>query len=336
LVNFNTRDFKQIAILTLENDINALAIRKAFENYKDVVCHIVETNRICGNAGLSWSNLDTSKFGSTLPTLDTGLLDVKMLDLIWWRRVNFPQKIRPEVRDSKYIDLINNDCREAMFGLLFDKFSGTWVNDPTSTRLAENKLIQLSIAKRAGLQTPRTLISQDPKSIREFCTALKNNVILKPVKGTLRFQLLTRMLTEHDLDDDDPILLSPAIYQEYIPGNQHIRAHCFGGDIYAVMLESEELDWRQNLDIPFRVIDLPEGVKTSLRNVLVDLGLKMGVFDLKVSQGSAPIWLEINPQGQFLFVEAVTGLDLTSHFVQFLYEESKEAKKLREHKNIMF
>ena len=50
-------DLKQIAILTIENDIHGLAIQKAFENHKDAVCHIVETDRICNNGRLSWSNI---------------------------------------------------------------------------------------------------------------------------------------------------------------------------------------------------------------------------------------------------------------------------------------
>jgi glutathione synthase/RimK-type ligase-like ATP-grasp enzyme len=283
-------------------------------------------NRICNNEGLTWSNMDTLEFESTLPTMDGGLLDIKKLNLIWWRRVNYPQKLPPQVSDSRYIDLINNDCREALFGLLFDKFSGTWINDPSFSRLAENKLIQLSIAKRAGFRTPRTLISQNPKMIRNFCAMLKNNVVMKAVKGTHQHQLFTGMISEDQLLEDGPLLLCPAIYQEYIPGDQHIRAHCFGDDIYTTIIESDELDWRQNLDVPFRVIDLEEDVKASLRNVIKALGLKMGVFDLKVAQGSSPVWLEINPQGQFLFVEGITGLDLTSPFVEFLYQEAKQAK----------
>ena len=256
-----------------------------------------------------------------------GVVDIKKLDLIWWRRVNHPQKLPTSVSDCRYIDLINNDCREALFGLLIDKFSGTWINEPSASRLAENKLIQLSVAKKAGFKTPRTLISQDPRMIRKFCAMLKNNVVIKAVKGTHQHPLLTRRLSEEHLIDDSSLLLSPAIYQEYIPGEMHIRAHCFGHDIYAATIESNELDWRQNLDIPFRVIDLAEDVKISLRNVIKALGLRMGVFDLKITQDSTPVWLEINPQGQFLFVEALTGMSLTSHFVDFLYQEARQAKK---------
>ena len=47
----------------------------------------------------------------------------------------------------------------------------------------------------------------------------------------------------------------------------------------------------------------------------------MGIIDLKLTRDNIPIRLEINPQGQFLFVEGISGLDLTSHFVNFLSHE---------------
>jgi hypothetical protein len=158
---------------------------------------------------------------------------------------------------------------------------------------------------------------------------LGNKVVVKPVKGTVQFPLFTRMLSEEHLASEDSLRLCPAMYQEYVPGNQHIRAHCFGDDVYAVLIESERLDWRENLDIPFTVFDLTEDVKERLRDALRVLRLRMGVFDLKIVQGQQPVWLEINPQGQFLFAEALSGLDLMSTFADFLYQECLQIRRKR-------
>jgi hypothetical protein len=51
------------------------------------------------------------------------------------------------------------------------------------------------------------------------------------------------------------------------------------------------------------------------------LNLRMGIFDLKVSD-DGPVWLEVNPQGQFLFLEGITGVDLTTLFAKFLAESA--------------
>ena len=103
--------------------------------------------------------------------------------------------------------------------------------------------------------------------------------------------------------------LAPAIYQEYIGDHQHIRANCFGTNVHAVMIETHDLNWRTNLNVPFRAIELDTEIQTRLCEVLYRLRLEMGVFELKLDEHGEPVWLELNPQGQFLFVHGLTGVD---------------------------
>jgi glutathione synthase/RimK-type ligase-like ATP-grasp enzyme len=314
-----------IAILSVESDLHALIIQKALEKYDNLTCHIVETNSLCGSSSLNWSNTDMEGLECRILASGGHEVDVSTLDVIWWRRTSYPQQIPSSVTDLAHVDLINNDCRAALLGILLNEFRGSWINDPTASRLAENKLVQLRAADRCGFLVPRTLVSQDPIAIRQFCETLGNNVIVKPVGGTRKARLLTRMLAEEHLASEDSMRLCPAIYQEYIPGQRHIRAQCFGDSVYAVLIESQNLDWRVNLEVPFTIVDLPEDVKMHLCDVCKLLGLKMGVVDLKLTPEDKFAWLEINPQGQFLFAEGLSGLDLTSAFADFLYQEARQA-----------
>jgi len=63
-----------------------------------------------------------------------------------------------------------------------------------------------------------------------------------------------------------------------------------------------------------------------LRAVTHALGLRMGVFDLKVRPDGHPIFLEVNPQGQFLFVEGMSDMPLTQAFCRFLADELAVSK----------
>jgi glutathione synthase/RimK-type ligase-like ATP-grasp enzyme len=315
---------KHLAILTVEEDIHALIVQKAFEEYEDVHCHIVETNRISGNLGPSWTNSDYPGLRCAVPTAEGEYLDVRALDVIWWRRTNFPQQVPFGITDPVHIDVINRDCRTAVMGLLLNEFSGSWINEPAATSLAENKLLQLKAAQLAGFRTPLTLVSQDPVQIREFCAALGNKAIIKCVKGTTQTPLLAKMVSEEHLADEDSLRLCPAIYQEYIPGDLHVRVHSFGDYVLAALIQSEAVDWRLDLTVPFEIFDLDEAVKQKSRNLLRALGLKMGVLDLRF-QGTTPVFLEVNPQGQFLFTEGLSGLELTSAFAEFLYQEMKSS-----------
>lgn len=315
----------QIAIVSFGDDLHALIIQKALEKYNNLKCHIVQGDRICGSAVLSWSNVEEGNFECRLPVRGGDVLDVSKLDVIWWRRAGFPQQIPSTITDPAHVDLIDNDCRAALAGLLLNEFRGTWINHPVNTSLAGNKLVQLRAARRAGFRVPRTLVSQDPTAIRHFCEWLDYKVVVKPVKGTRETHIYTRMVTPAHLTCDDSIALCPAIYQEYIPGERHVRVQCFGDEIHSAIIKSQDLDWRGNIDVPFAIVELEEDVKTRLRNVLTLLGLKMGVVDLKFTQEDELVWFEINPQGQFLFVEGLCGLDLTSAFTDFLCREARQS-----------
>jgi hypothetical protein len=59
------------------------------------------------------------------------------------------------------------------------------------------------------------------------------------------------------------------------------------------------------------------------------LDLRMGVFDLKLTPGGELVWLEINPQGQFLFIEGLSELKLTDLLADFLAREARTAAARR-------
>lgn len=309
---------KTIAIFTIENDLHALAVKHALADRKDVACHIVETDRVCNSSGFKWST-EAESFECTAPTRDGLVLPIAEVDLIWWRRFNV-QKVPPHVTQPEHVDLINNDCAAALGGAVMNEFQGVWVNDPRATRAAENKLIQLKAAQKAGFQVPRTLISNDPEQVRKFCGMLHGNIVVKSVRGTAMAPLLTQPLAEQHLDPES-LRLSPAIFQERIAGNSHLRVHCFGEEVHAVHIESQALDWRENLDVPFQVYEVPDDLRTKLLLVVKELGLRMGIVDLKLRDDGTAVWLEINPQGQFLFVEGIADIGLTDAFATFLRGE---------------
>jgi hypothetical protein len=320
---------RHIGIVSAATDLHAHIIQKELEKRRDVRCYLIESDRISGSSILCWSNAENPTTASRLPVRGGGGVDVGTLDVTWWRRVGYSQQVPPTVVQPEHIDLIDNDCRVALAGILLNDFRGTWISHPLNTQLAGNKLVQLRAAQRAGFRVPRTLVSQDPAAVREFCARLDSRVVVKVVSGTSKAPMVTGMLTPDDLTSDESIMLCPAIYQEYIPGDEHVRAQCFGDAVHSVTIKSRDLDWRANLDVPFVIADLAEDVKARLQEVLRLLGLRMGIVDLKLTPEGEAVWLEVNPQGQFLFVEGISGLDLTAAFADFLYQEAGRASGSR-------
>jgi hypothetical protein len=126
-------------------------------------------------------------------------------------------------------------------------------------------------------------------------------------------------LTLADLDEAD-MTLCPAIYQHLVPGTRHLRINCFGARIAAFAIETEVMDWRR--DHAARMTPYALDRRTSVLSVglIRRLGLEMGVLDAKLLDGGEICFLEVNPQGQFLFLEGATGVNLTGMCARFLLQ----------------
>jgi len=254
---------------------------------------------------------------------------VRELDAIWWRRLTGPPRLPEWLEDEAARDLVERECRATLLGLVLTEFRGAWISHPEATRLAENKLVQLDAARRAGLRLPRTLVSQDPAAVRRFCEEREHEVVVKTVAGTPKTPVMAGRVTPELISRDEDVALCPAIYQELVPGSRHLRVCCFGDRIYTGLLETDRLDWRYPLDARVEPYELDGATARRVRAVVAALGLRMGVLDMKLAPEGPPVWLEINPQGQFLFLEGMAELPLTNPFADFLLREADAGASLR-------
>lgn len=308
-----------IAVVTRVEDAHALIIQGCLEKHFDVRAEIVTVDDLAGRRAISW----TTDGKGTVLSSRAKRLSVRDIDVVWWRRTSSRQDVPFRPRNAAHAEVMDNDCRVAVHGAFLSEFRGMWISHPAATELAENKLVQLGAAKAAGFRVPRTLITQDPAAVRAFYRQNKRKAIVKPVRGSPRAVVLTQMLKDEHLRNEDGIRLCPAIYQEFVPGARHLRVQCFGDRCIAVMLTASNLDWRADLNVPFERYELSAHTIAQLRLVLSMLGLEMGIFDLKLTDRDELVWLEVNPQGQFLFVEALTGLDLKMQFSEYLFEAAR-------------
>ncbi|WVV48422.1 hypothetical protein THH46_04315 [Pseudomonas sp. NA13] len=126
-------------------------------------------------------------------------------------------------------------------------------------------------------------------------------MIAKPLGGTKLEQIETIKISEANLLNEKSILAAPIIYQQLIEGTKHLRINIFGSRFFTFILESQDLDWRSNYDLKYKLYDLPDSIAQKLTGLLHSLNLKMGIVDCKVDKDGNIYFLEVNPQGQFLF-----------------------------------
>jgi hypothetical protein len=317
----------RIGIITYGDDPHGHLIKKKIEEQHDAWCCLIPSDELALRGGLTWSS--QIEVPALLPTIDGQTVDVRTLNAQWYRRTSVKQTL-PDGADAAYELHIYRSIERVLEGILLNEFQGRWVSHPVATRLAENKLVQLRAAARAGLRTPATLVSQDPALIRSFCSA-HPGAIIKPVATPRGIELVTTAVVSQELLDSDHVLsLAPSIYQECVPGKRHLRISVVGERCDGALIESNTLDWRIDLNVPFSPYPLDSDLEQRLRATLRQLGLVMGIFDVKLTDNDEPVFLEVNSQGQFLFVEALCDIPLADHFAAFLVDQAMQDLRSRQ------
>lgn len=251
--------------------------------------------------------LDGSASARSLAGL-SGLDDVRA---VWWRRPH-PSRVPAGVRadDDAYRQA---ECDGFAQGLLWS-LPARWVNDPGHDRRAHRKIVQLDTARRAGCAIPETLITNDPGAAREFIENSAGRVVFKRT-GTSRAEFAeTRLVGPADLDRLGAIRWSPTIFQRYIDPECDLRVVWVDGQEWVVRIDSRagagRVDSRLDVSVDFSPARLPAAVSKSLATLMGALGLCFGVLDLRVGLDGEHYFLEVNPQGQFAYLEIKTGLPI--------------------------
>lgn len=309
-----------VAIVTVQGDAHALAVHASLER-RGVECHIIETDDISGGRAITVS----VGGGEARATVRSALgkdLDLQTISLCWWRRLGAYQIRQNDIRDDEVRSIANSAARETILGAFIAVFRGKYIDHPWNIAAAENKILQLATARNAGLAIPSSIISNDADLVRLSEGALGPEAIAKnigrPSKRLIKVH--RHVLTELYAPE---IHYIPTIFQEYVPGSNHLRILVLGDQIVTSQLEATDVDWRHDEIQSAKIISLPNSVNKRILRFMRALGLRMGVLDMKQKPCGGIIFLEVNPQGQFLFLEPATNYPYTEVFTEFLLREAK-------------
>lgn len=253
---------------------------------------------------------------------------------IWYRRVRAPA--RPEEMGVGVYDFCVRESRSALMGMLLARTERV-MSPPASIWRAEHKLLQLVAAREAGLTVPDTVFTNDPEEVRAAFSRFHGQMIAKPVRtGFVDYGdeqhavFTTRILAEH-LDQVESARWSPAIYQPLIPKRCDVRVTAVGHDLFVAEIDSQSdpaatIDWRHTQDpqLPHRRADLPIEVRSGVRRLLDGLGLAYGALDFVRTPDDHYVFLEVNPNGQWLWLDDKLEFDITGSIVRWLLGNGSE------------
>jgi glutathione synthase/RimK-type ligase-like ATP-grasp enzyme len=279
---------------------------------------------------LTWAN-DTQP--SYLVNGANGAVDLRRAGVGWWRRIR-PFTIDDAIVVPSNRAFVESETGQAVGGRL-DALPCVWVNDRGADEAAHRKPLQWAVAREVGLRLPRTLVTNKPEAARRFIDEVGlGRTIFKAFLASLDAWRETRLVEQGDLDKLEAVRFAPVIFQEYVEGVD-LRITVVGDRMFAAEIDaratSYPFDMRMVIgEAAMQGVTLPPKVRTALLKLQRRLGLTYGAIDMRRTPDGEYIFFEVNPAGQWLFVEQRTGLPISQAMADLLIEfENRSATTKR-------
>lgn len=263
------------------------------------------------------------------------------INSVWERRPLVPSELRLNNRD----EINRHNLKEAHGFLSFllyylgDRFS---LGHHLFDRSSASKMLQLKIASGLGMKTPDTCFSNNKSAIEQFCGD-HPTICLKSIDNDniwFEDELKEHVLYSQAVSAEEVIALSEEAFsqtvsylQNYIEKDFELRVTVVCSEIFSCKIESQSMDrqhglvdWRQGLDYGMKhsIYELPVDIANFCKEFLRKLNINFGCFDFIVTPQGEHIFLECNPNGQWLWIEQETGLEISKCIATSLSNQDKK------------
>jgi hypothetical protein len=164
------------------------------------------------------------------------------------------------------------------------------------------------------------------QKIAKFLYELKHggNAQKEPYQSTIA--VLTQCFARNQAQPYMDLLPEcPVIVQEYVPKKLELRVTVVGDQIFPCAIHSQDShlenrsDWRNDVyDCRHESYALPPCVEAKCFELVRRLGVHFGCIDLIVTPDDEYVFLEINPNGQWRWVQELTGMPIAEAIAELL------------------
>jgi glutathione synthase/RimK-type ligase-like ATP-grasp enzyme len=253
----------------------------------------------------------------------------------WHRRLEIGGAI-PTTMDKRLRMPSVEESKRVLLGLLAS-LECPVVDPAARLRHAEHKQLQLEVARRVGLAIPRTLVTNDPSAAREFWDACEGRVVAKMMTGFAVVEqgkeqvVFTTPLSEADLGSLEQLALCPMTFQEKLEKAVELRVTIVGERVFAASIDSSQMersktDWRREgfaLLSAWKPYALPAEVEKGLLGLMDAFGLNYGAIDVIVTPEGRHVFLEVNPAGEFFWLERECGMPISEAIADVMLGKAK-------------
>jgi hypothetical protein len=260
---------------------------------------------------------------------------------VWERRPAAPAELfienRPEINKHNLEEA--RGFLAFLYYYLKDTFSiGSIVYD----RVSASKMLQLKTAKELGMKVPDTCFANRKEDIVRFAEKFEY-VVLKSIENDnvwlgdeYEYVFYAQKVKSSDLPEqpDEMFSQTASFVQNYIEKQFELRITVVDKTVFACKIDSQTLDddkgkidWRQGYEhgLKHTVFDLPEPVSNFCIKYLEAMNLHFGCFDMIVTPENEYVFLECNPNGQWLWIELETGMKISEAIANALNNNNKDS-----------
>lgn len=262
--------------------------------------------------------------------------DLSEVTAVWYRRFQaggkLPKSLDPQLRDAS-----RNETRRTLVGL-FASLDAFWIDPFETVKHAMNKQLQLEIARELGLAIPDTLTTNDPDAVRRFAEEHPDGIVTKMLSSFAIYDdegrenvVFTNPVGPKDLEEMEGLDLCPMTFQENVPKDVELRVTVMGRQVFAASIASQTEerathDWRREgakMIDRWQVHELPVDVRDRLLGLCDHLGLNYGAIDLILTPDGRYVFLEINPSGEWFWLERYPGFPLSRALAEVLVDPGR-------------
>lgn len=199
-------------------------------------------------------------------------------------------------------------------------------------RRSGNKFDQLRVARQLELAIPDTCITNDPSVaesfLREHSSSIAKTIAGYGAKKDGGFEAIyTVELTADKMDFLGSISLSPVCLQRKIEKKFELRVTIVYPKVFSCRIDSQvtprtKVDWRRydTRNTPHSIFQLPFDIEEKLLAMMRIYNIHFAAFDLIVTPKEEIVFLEMNPNSQWVWIELLTGLPITDALIDRLVE----------------
>lgn len=317
---------KQVLIITNEDDVHAsVVVQELLELGRPVFR--LNTETLLTKYSVIIEQSDQSETMS-LRRRDVGYeINLENIGAVYFRR---PAPVESDNQDETVRTVILGEANHFL-KWLYAFTSKKWLfGDMHALDKANSKLLQMSTARAVGFTVPYTILGNNDALIKTACQSF-SSIAIKSIRemgfvedGTYK-AFYTNLIEPSDVQASN-LENNISFLQQAIPKQYELRITYVDGTIIPVKIHSQKgsdeakIDWRHDwwYDLEHELVSIPKQLEDQITEYMQKLGLRFGAFDFIFTPDDKYVFLECNPNGQWLWLDEMTSSNIAKTIAQSL------------------